>query len=192
MGDITKNFSYWEFKPHKAEKTWRPNSEYQKLLITNLAKNLQIVKDNAPSNCVMNITSGVRDISDFFRLKNSGYNPSTTSDHYCGAPIKIKKINPKYIKFGEVYCFSSGAADITPAGISAWDLFKLAFNLINAGACDFGQIIYEKDPKNGSEWTHFSGSYNNLFSDDIVAIIGRQKILKSVDGGKNYSIVTSI
>ena len=192
MGDLTQNFSYSEFKPHGSDKNWKPSSEYQKLLIVNLAKDLQIVRDSIPANCFMDITSGVRTIQDYYRLKNQGLNPSKTSDHYFGMPIKLDKNSEKYNKFGETYNFTVGAVDVVPIGFSSWDLFKIAFNLINSGVCDFGQLIYEKNPKNGIDWVHFGGSMHRIFTENLIALIGRDKIMKSMDGGKSYSVVTYI
>ena len=173
MGDITKNFSFYEYRPKGQPKSWKPSSLYQKTLITNLAENQQVIRNELPSGAYMKITSGVRTLADYDRLINAGYNPSKTSDHNCGVSIPLKP-------------------DVVSPGMSIWDLFKLSFRLTKEGMCDFGQIIYEKNPANGSEWIHYGNSLKSLFSEQIVEMIGRQKFMQSLDGGRTYSIVNSI
>jgi len=192
LGDITKNLSFYEFKPKNSPKAWVPNSIYQKMMIINLAENLQIVRDKMPTGSYMKVTSGVRLLSDYSRLKSAGYNPSETSDHNCGVSIPLRKDTDKFKKFGETYNFSIGAADIVPIGMSVLDLFKLSFRLIKEGMCNFGQVIYESNPKNGSEWIHYGNDPADFFSKKIVKLINRQKFLQSLDGGKTYTVVTNI
>ena len=192
MSDLTKNFSFSEFRPKNSPSTWTPNSIYQKMLIVNLAENLQIVRDKMPTGSYMKITSGVRLLSDYDRLRASGYNPSKTSDHNCGVSIPLINGTKKFKKFGETYNFAIGAADIVSIGMSTWDLFKLSFRLTKEGVCNFGQIIYEKNPTNGSEWVHYGNNLENFYSKKIIDMIGRQKFMKSIDGGTSYSIVNSI
>jgi len=192
LGDITKNFSFYEFKPKNEPKSWKPNSYYQKMLITTLAKNLQIIRNKLPSGSYMKVTSGVRLLSDYERLKAAGYRPSKTSDHNCGVAIKLKPDTFKFKKFGETYNFSVGAADIVSVGMSVWDLFKLSFRLTKESMCDFGQIIYEKIPGTEIEWIHYGNSLKHFFSSHIIKMISRQKFLKSLDGGKTYEIIDNI
>ena len=191
MGNITKNFSYNEFKPKLADNSWLPNGEYQKLLIDTLAKNLQIIRNNVPKGVTMKITSGVRTLSDYYRLVEAGYNPSKTSDHYCGTSVPLKPDDKKYKKFGETYNFAVGAGDIVSTGMKIWDLFKLSYRLVKEGMCDFGQVIYEKN-NNGKEWIHYGNSLKGLFSKTIIDFIARDKFMKSIDGGKTYTVVNSI
>lgn len=192
MGDITPNFSYYEFRPKGQPTSWAPNSEYQKILIDKLALNLQIVKSEMPKNSYMKITSGVRLLSDYNRLIDSGYKPSKTSDHNFGVSIPLEKGDKKILKFGETYNFAVGASDIVPVGMKVWDLFKLSFRLIKEQMCDFGQVIYEKNPKNGSEWIHYGNNPSDFFSKEIIKLIDRKKFLQSTDGGNSYSIINNI
>ena len=134
MGDITKNFSFYEFRPKGTPKTWVPNSDYQRMLIIELAKNLQVIRNAMPSGAFMEITNGVRLFSDYERLVAAGYRPSKTSDHNCGVAIPIDPNNPdKFKKYGETYNFATGAADTFPHGMGVWDLFKLSFRLVKEG-----------------------------------------------------------
>ena len=192
MGDITRNFSYYEFRPYNAPKSWTPTSEYQKLLIDGLANNLQVVRSEMPPRCWMRITNSVRTLPDYTRLKNKGYNPSKTSDHNCGVSIPLAKHTRKYKIFGDTYNFAVGAADGQSVGMSIKDLFNLSVKLTQGGKCDFGQVIYEYDPNKGNEWVHYGGSLKGLFKDPIIDMINRTQFMKSVDGGRNYEICTSL
>jgi len=192
MGDITPNFSYYEFRPHGASKSWRPSSKYQNILITNLAENLQVVRSEIPKGCYMRLTNGVRTLADFSRLENKGYHPSKTSDHNCGVAIKLEKHDRKYKIFGETYNFAVGAGDVIPVGISVKELFNLSVKLTQGGKCDFGQVIYEYDPNDGDEWVHYGGSLKDLFAPQIVDMINRTKFLKSLNGGRTYQVATSV
>lgn len=192
MGDLTSNFSYYEFKPHGAPRSWRPNSEYQELLIKELAENLQVVRSELPEGCYMKITSGVRTLSDYNRLINKGYKPSKTSDHNCGVAIPLEKHEKKFKKFGETYNFSVGAADVVAVGMSVKELFNLSVKLYQGGKCNFGQIIYEYDPNDGDEWVHYGNSLKDLFAPQVVSMINRSRFMKSVNGGRSYEIATSV
>lgn len=193
MGDITRNFSYYEFRPKGRPKTWKPSNEWRKLLIKNLAKNLQVVRSAMKKGCWMILTSAVRSDADYTRLIKLGYKPSKTSDHNTGLAIRLAAGSRKFKKYGETYNFSVGAGDVVSKGMSVYDLFKLAVKLNKAGKCDFGQIIYEYRPatkkRRKAEWVHFGGSINSLFSPMVVKFLARTKYMKSLDGGKTYSVV---
>lgn len=185
---ITKNFSFWEFGPNGCSKSWVPDNEYQKRLITDLALNLQILRDLASKKISISISSGVRTIEDFYRLQGSGYNPSETSDHFCGNAVPIKSTSEKYKKFGPTYNFSVGAADCIPSGISVINFFQLAMNAFRDSKVKFGQIIYEKNKK--VEWVHLSNDYEKYFSMQTVEWLAKTRFMKSIDGGKTYTIAS--
>lgn len=187
---LTKNFSYKEFRPSGTPETWMPENEIQDLMIKIIAGNLQIVRDNLNPFIKMKITSGVRSLEDFIRLKNSGYNPSTTSYHNFGV-VPIEKTDIiKYKKYGAFYPFACGATDVLPVGISVKELFLKAMELVEAGKCRFGQIIHEYTPaQNGKpkmEWVHFGNDPLYFFSKEICNTINKVKFLYTIDGGKNY------
>ena len=184
---ITKNFSYWEFGPKGCNKSWVPGNDYQKMLINNLANGLQVLRDTAPAKISISITSGVRTIEDYYRLQGSGYNPSSTSDHFCGNAVPIQPTDSKYKKFGPNYIFSTGAADTIPTGMKVYDYFIHAMKSFVRENVKFGQIIYEKNPKTKAEWVHISGPYSNYFSQGIVTWLDKKPFLKSLDGGKTYT-----
>ena len=192
MGDITQNFSFYEFRPNGQPSSWKPNSEYQRMLIIELAKNLQVVRSAMPSGAFMRVTSGVRLLNDYKRLITAGYRPSKTSDHNCGIAVPLDPSKSKFKKYGETYNFAVGASDVVPNGMSVWDLFKLSFRLVKESMCNFGQVIYEKNPSDGSEWVHYGNALEPFFSDKIIKMIGRQRFRKSTDGGITYSIVNNI
>jgi len=182
------SFAYAELRPSGAYQDWMPENDYQKFLVDNLAKNLQVVRSAMPAGCSMRVSSGVRTADDFNRLQLQGYHPSETSDHYCGNVVKIDKSSNNYKKFGPLYFFSSGAADIVPAGVDTEYLFKLGVNLTKKNLCKFGQIILEEDTSKATKWVHFSNDYSLIFSPDIVKFINRSQFLTTIDGGKTYTV----
>jgi hypothetical protein len=183
---VTQNFSYNEFRPNGSPDTWMPNSDYQKLLIVNLAQNLQVVRSSMPNGCSIAISCGARLQSDFKRLSDLGYHPSETSDHYCANVIPIDPSSSKYKKFGPYYFLSVGAADTVPNGMSIDSYFKLAISLTMQGKCRFGQVIHEIDPVQKKEWVHFSNDYSIFFSPTVVNFLGKTKFMTTTDGGKTY------
>jgi len=181
---VTKNFFYYEFGPSRCAKTWIPDNDYQKEMVANLATNLQILRNiiKAP----INVTSGARTMTDFYRLQGAGYHPSETSDHFYGVATPIKKGGFKYQKFGPTYNFSTGAADCIPETISVKKFFEIAMRAYVDSKVKFGQIIYEKDPVRKVEWVHFSNCYEHYFSEKTVNWLGKKVFLQSLDGGKTY------
>lgn len=191
---LTKNFSFWEFGPKGCDHRWVPKSEWQQMLIMDLALNLQKLRDAANKirrgHVSLHITSGVRTLADYYRLQGAGYNPSQTSDHFCGIAVPIPKTSHKFNKFGETYNFSSGAADCVPSGISAKSLSHLAMTEFRATRTVFGQVIYEHDPVRKKEWLHVSNAHKNYFSSQVVSWLNKTPFLKSLDGGKSYQVMT--
>jgi len=185
---ITKNFSFYEFGPKGCDKEWVPDNDYQKMLIKNLAENLQILIDKSPVKLSIIVTNGIRSLEDYYRLKKEGYNPSGTSDHFCGTSIPVDPGNGYYKKFGSMYNFSTGAADCIAKGMSQTDFFKHAMKCYRECGARFGQIIHEVDPVKKAEWVHFSGQYETYFSDRIVTWLDKKRFLESLDGGKTYSL----
>ena len=185
---ITKNFSFYEFRPKGKPKTWLPTVDYQRRLIINLATNLQIVRSAMPKGSHIQITSGVRSADDYTRLIKSGYNPSKTSDHNYGNAVSLAINSKKYKKYGPTYNFSVGAADCVSHGFRPYDLFLLAKEMTQVGSCSFGQIIYEENPRTRAQWVHFGGDPSFVFSNNTIDFIKRTKFLMSYDGGKSYQI----
>ena len=187
MGDLTNNISYSELKPNGSPITWKPEFPIQDLMIKTLAKNIQIVLDTA--KCHANFASGVRTSGDYDRLMQLGYNPSATSDHFCGNVVSLDPVKQlaKYKQYGSHYMFSVGAADTIPTGIIIKDFFKLAIKLNKAGTTNFGQIIHEIDPDKKTEWVHLSNNMNAFFSKDVCNMFPRPPYQYTVDGGKTYN-----
>jgi len=187
LSKITQNFFYNEFRPAGAPVTWMPISDYQNILITMLANNLQIVRSSMPPGSTMTISCGVRVLSDFNRLVSQGYHPSPTSDHFCGNAVPVDSISDKFKRYGPVYYFSVGAADIIPNGMDNDLLFRMAVQMTLRGVCRFGQIINEQDIKKGTKWVHFSNDYSSIFSSDMVKFLNKQPFLTTIDGGLTYT-----
>jgi hypothetical protein len=138
----------------------------------------------------MKISSGVRTLADYNRLVKQGYNPSVKSDHYCGEAVPLQPDSTNYNKYGATYNFAVGAADIIPVGMDAMQFFSQAMSLTIDGKCNFGQVIYEYDTSTHNEWVHFGNDPSAYFSKKICDFFARAKFMKSVDGGKTYSVVT--
>ena len=165
-----------------------PDILQDKLVVT-LAENLQVVRSQLPKKAYMKITSGVRTLGDFNRLIKIGYRPSKTSDHNYGFAVPLSKNNKKFKIFGETYNFAVGAADTQAEGVDSTYLFTLSMKLVNEGKCNFGQVIYEKNPETGAIWVHYGNDPALFYSEEIVKMINRTRFLKSLDGGKTYSVV---
>lgn len=174
---LTANFKLSEFIKED------PNP-YQLALIQKLADNLQIVRDLLQEYAVagktvgISISSGVRTASDYNRLVNKGYNPSKTSDHFCGLQLLSKP--------------TIGAADlhITNCKLSYREIAAkmIEWNENTKNDLLLGQIIYERNPSSGAEWIHASNDWYNVFETDIAKAINtmRKRYLMSLDNGKTY------
>ncbi len=182
MGDITNNFSYYEFRPKGTPRTWKPEFKLQELMIIEMAENLQIVRNALPQT--MTINSGVRVPSDYNRLLLAGYYPSPTSDHFYANAVPIELTNTKRKLFGSYYSYSVGAADVKINGNYS-DLFNLAIKLNIEEKVYFGQIILESSPR-GSMWIHFGNDPYKFFSAFMCPLITRTTYLTTTDGGKSY------
>lgn len=168
---LAKNFSLSEF-------TKTDVTDYQLSLLKILAGELQKVRDflqdfkSGKSAVSIGINSGLRTQADYDRLKKSGYNPSATSDHFCGLQLQG---NP-----------TIGAADISVKNCSL-PLREIASKIIDLdmdGVVHFGQVIYETNPKTGSEWIHLGNDCKLIFQESVN--ISRKKYLMSLDNGKTY------
>lgn len=174
---LTTNFSLNEF----TNETVTP---YQQSLLQLLANNLQKVRDylqqfkkDTKKNVSIGISSGVRSQADYDRLVKKGYNPSKTSDHFCGLQLACKP--------------TIGAADIyvTNCSLSYKEIAKKIIELDKNNLVDFGQIIYEYNPATKAEWIHLGNDWTKVFNDQgIIDSINktRKKYLMSLDNGKTY------
>ena len=169
---LTPNFSLEEFI--KVTPT-----DYQRYLLTLLAKNLQIVRDklqpfalNKSKAVSMSITSGVRTQDDYNRLVKQGYNPSKKSDHFCGVQLD-----------GNV---TLGAADVivNNCSLSLKDCVKKIIEWDKTNQVNFGQVIYEYNPATKKDWIHLGNDWNEVFKDS--SFVSRKKYLMSLDNGKTY------
>lgn len=172
---LTTNFNVSEFI--SVEPT-----DYQLSLLQLLADNLQIVRNKLQDFAVkgktvsIKITSGVRTLDDYNRLKKNGYNPSTTSDHFCGFQQSAKP--------------TLGAADISVNNCTL-NHRQIASKIIEwdkSGEVHFGQVIYEYNPSSKSSWVHLGNDWNQIFTKNIS--VSRKKYLMSLDNGKTYIAFT--
>ena len=175
--NVAANFKLKEFT--KSEVT-----KYQLGMIKALARQLQILRcliNSVPEfrkdpnkEISITITSGVRTLDDYNRLKAKGYNPSATSDHFYGS---------KPGTLGAVDCvFSNLKVDL-------FDLFKYIVGRDAAGKVYFGQILYESNPKTGSTWIHLSNDSMWIFRDEYFREAYRRSMRYgySKDNGKTFT-----
>lgn len=177
MNDIklTNNFKLSEFV--KTDVNY-----FQLAIVKILATNLQKVRDMlqqyavAGKNVSINVTSGIRTEEDYTRLKNKGYNPSKTSDHFTGYQLQALP--------------TLGAADIQVKNctLKTKEITAKIIDMVNIGLADFGQVIYEKNPATGTEWIHLGNDPKQIFSVEIASEIykNRARFLMSLDNGKTY------
>lgn len=171
---LTENFALNEFTKGKSV------NDYQLSLLKLLAENLQklrnylqqFAKDKKKAVCIT-ISSGVRFQGDYERLKAAGYNPSATSDHFCGLQTLAKP--------------TVGAADIsvTNCTLSLKEVASRMIEMDKSSELSFGQIIYERNPAKPSEWIHVGNDWTKIFNMNVVKF-SRSKYLMSNDNGKTY------
>lgn len=190
---ITTHFNLDEFTKLKMEQL----TPIQILMLQNLCNNLEVARSFL--NTSISITSGIRLPSDNNALRNSGLNPSETSDHLYGNIIKLRgKASIK--KYGRYYTFSVGAADFIP-GCGAKEAFEKMmpyFDRVDGeiklpnGTVKIGQLILEKRLKDSKEvyWIHISNPPELIYSNLIVnTFLSRSHFLKSDNNGGSYESV---
>ena len=174
---LSTNFSLSEFT--KSDVT-----EYTLALLKLLALQLQSIRNALQEYTVdkskavtIVITSGVRTQEDYDRLVKKGYNPSKTSDHFCGLQQLSKP--------------TLGAADIkvTNCKLPLYEVADLIMKMNVEGKIDVGQVIYEFNPKTKNDWIHIGNDWNKIFDANFLKFfcnISRKKFLMSLDNGKTY------
>lgn len=175
---LSKNFKLSEFTKNDV-------TDYALALLKLLASQLQIVRNKLQSYAVdkkksvsISINSGVRSEEDYQRLIKNGYNPSKTSDHFCGYQLSS---NP-----------TLGAADIriNNCSLSLQEIANMLIEMNEKGELDIGQIIFEYNPKTKSSWIHIGNDWWRIFDADFISnnnlFKSRKKYLMSLDNGKTY------
>lgn len=155
-------------------------SNLQMLMLKNICEEiLEPIREFCSSR--IKIRSGMRTLHDYVRLKDQGYHPSETSDHFFGTPITLSN-SDKIKKYGKVYLFSVGAVDIEFLDTKTEEAFLKI--LSRREKFKVGQIILEKM---NSFWIHISNPPTLVFSDRVFTnLLYRQKYLYSLDGGRSY------
>ena len=191
MGDITKNFSYSEYKPKGAPRDWKPESSYLDMMVIAHAQMLQVVRDEYGSG--MTITSAVRSESDYYRLLEKGYFPSATSDHNFGQTMKIPDTGNSNLKkkrfWGDYYNFSVGATDVVSANVK--EMYQCAVELTRRGVISPRQVIYEYHDGKDVEWLHIAGQPHLFFSGDLYDKVTEKPVfMYTTNGGRSYKVGT--
>lgn len=175
---LAKNFSLSEFA--KADVT-----PYTLSLLKLLASQLQIIRNALQEYAIdkkkavtISVQSGVRVNGDYERLVKAGYNPSKTSDHFCGLQMLSKP--------------TLGAADfkVTNCSLKLYEVADLIMKMNKDGKLDVGQVIYEYNPKKKSDWIHIGNDWNRVFNAEFLKDFykfTRKKYLMSLDNGKTYA-----
>lgn len=195
---LSKNFYLYEFT------NTEPKNIYpiQMMMLHNLCNNLQLMRDficdRFCRDVKWTITSGIRLTSDNNRLRNAGYTPSETTDHFFGQVTKLRD-KKKIKQFGQFYTFSVGAADAIP-GCGAKEAFELMkpyfdrktgiINLPNAhdGQLRIGQFILEH---RNSWWLHVGNHPELIYSKEMVSTFLNRKypFMISANNGIGYEAV---
>lgn len=175
---LSKNFKLSEFVKTDV-------SDYTLALLKLLASQLQIVRNKLQAYAIdkkksvsISINSGVRTDEDYKRLVKNGYNPSKTSDHFCGYQLMSKP--------------TLGAADIKVSNCSLklQEIANILIEMNQKGELDVGQIIFEYNPKTKSSWIHIGNDWWCIFEAHFIAdnklFATRKKYLMSLDNGKTY------
>jgi len=175
---LSKNFKLSEFTKNDV-------TDYALALLKLLASQLQIVRNRLQSYAVdkkkpvsISVHSGVRSEEDYKRLIKNGYNPSKTSDHFCGYQLLSKP--------------TLGAADIkvNNCSLSLQEIANMLIEMNDKGELDAGQIIFEYNPKTKSSWIHFGNDWWRIFDANFIfdnnLFKSRKKYLMSLDNGKTY------
>jgi len=154
MGDLTTNFSKSEFT---RSVSWDSLSTRSQGMVKSMAQLLQKIRDKAGKT--ISISSAVRSMSDYDRLKAQGLNPSPTSDHFYGQPVvlepssSISAVRSAYAKYGSPYKLSVGACDITCPGMDIFEFFNLVLKMRYDGEIKTGQLLLEK---HNTWWVHIA------------------------------------
>lgn len=180
---ITNNFYYYEVERKGFPKV---PTKMEVFLLQYLFGNLQVIREVAKRS--FRISDCRRTITKYESMLLRGYYPSETSDHFWGQKIKTRSAKKKK-RYGPVYECSMGAIDFVPA-FKCFEVFELAVRYNKAGMVDFGQIIYEKNPKTGAEWIHISNSPSLLYTKFVIDSFSlkRGKYMITKNGGKTYRI----
>lgn len=184
---LSINFKLSEFTSIPIEQV----KKIQLFLMQSIAKNvLEIIRSQLSikfnKKVPITITSAWRTPEKYNELKQKGFNPSETSDHFYNVPVPVYS-NEKKAIWGDFYPYSVGAVDFVPADVDIKQSFDLICQLVKNGVIDVGQIIHEFDPGKNVSWIHISNPPKIIYSIDFVnTYLNRSKYLTSIDGGKTY------
>ena len=127
-------------------------------------------------------TSGMRLPADVQRLRDLGYNPSTTSDHFYGMAVAQPA--------GGVYTASIGAVDLGVPNLDKLFLKIVQYFASRKPVDRPRQLIYETGVHaNGwhYNWLHYANIPSKVLSADVAASrLHRSPLLTSEDGGRTY------
>jgi len=183
---LTKNFSVKEIIG--GNKDWKKYADKTQNMIFAMANMLQFIRDIYERP--VRISSGLRDISDYERMKNNGLNPSPTSDHFYGQDIGCIKGSAAEKKYGAIYKLSVGAADFT---VDGFDIIKVYNDLLKYKydkVLKCGQLLLEK---NNSYWIHIANDPTSFLTDEEKKLRGEISLNGngySLDNGKSFDWIS--
>jgi len=191
------NFSYEEVQ--RVGFPLNPTAK-QVFLLEHLFKQIQNVKDviefTFSQHVPFRVTDCYRTVEKYQDMKNRGLYPSATSDHFWGQHIPVSSAS-NLKKYGPIYEFSTGAADIVPSipGIikdecNRFRIFETIVQLDRSEDISLGQVIYEKSVKTGTEWIHVSNPIDLIYNSGMIDKLNliKSKYLTTKDGGRTYQV----
>lgn len=139
----------------------------------------------------LNVTSGMRTLDDFYRIKSQGYCPSPKSDHFFSRCVPVVDEGVRE-RFGEYFSFAVGAADVVPGGVKTEEAFECIIDGLRSQRfkIKFGQIIHEFGRYSG--WIHLSNPKGLVYSTNAIESLGFEGdgvVKASPDSGKSYYVV---
>lgn len=185
MPNITKHFSYANFRPSSAPESWTPVNKYQDYLIVSIAGELERVLSKMPQHSKIKVLSGVVTEKSRSILKKKGELSPLSNDHLYGVPA-VSTCEIMINRFGPTTPMTVGAVDIVPSGMGLSEFFDLLVDMTMRCRVKFGQVIMVTG--GAVDHIHISNDPMELFSPQVARLIHKDKYLTSSDGGFTYSV----
>ena len=152
---LSANFDHLEF----TKTPWEKLDQRTQIELQAMANLLQEIRTAVGKP--ITISSGVRGLADYERLKSQGLNPSVTSDHYYGNQIPCTKGTAAFKKYGVTYNLALGAADILCKSMNVVDFYNFIAKMRYDGKIKTGQLLLEK---NKTMWVHIANFMDPFLS----------------------------
>lgn len=176
MGNITKNFSFSDFRPKGSGEDWTPQSEYQRTLITKIAESIETVMSSLPRGVRVEIAKGV--------VTPSQNNIESDYEHFYGVSAQT----PKHLisSFGEVYQMSQGAVNIHIKGMKTTDAYQKFVEANVRCRSKFGTIVLHWKYEDRKPWIHLTNDCHDIYGPFIGTMLNKPKYTYTKDGGETF------